>query len=152
MTQRVFFTLLFTVALLAAPVGAAADAGTGKQIFHLGEAPGDLPFSPAILVKGTLYISGQLAVDPSSGRFIDGSMAEQADRVIRNIEILLKKAGFTLTDVVQTTVFISDFKEFGEFNGVFRRWFPSAPPTRATVEVAGLARDAKIEIAAVAVK
>jgi 2-iminobutanoate/2-iminopropanoate deaminase len=79
-------------------------------------------------------------------------MTEEATRVIKNIEILAKKAGMGLSDVVQTSVFISDFEEFAEFNKVFRSFFPNQPPTRATVEVSALARGAKIEIAAIAVE
>ena len=123
-----------------------------KQIFYLGDEPGNLPFSHAVLMKGTLYISGQLAVDPATGKFVSGTMTEEATRVIQNIQILAKKAGMDLSDVVQTSVFISDFKEFAEFNKVFRSFFPNQPPTRATVEVSELARGAKIEIAAIAVK
>ena len=123
-----------------------------KKIFHLGDKPGGTPFSPAVLANGTLYISGQLAVDPATEKFAAGTKTDEANRVIKNIEKKKKKAGMDLSDVVQTSVFISDFKEFAEFNTVFRSFFPSQPPTRATVEVSELARGAKIEIAAIAVK
>ncbi len=123
-----------------------------KKVFFLTEKPANLPFSPAILVKDTLFISGQLASDPVSGKFLGGTMAEQTERIIKNIEILLKEAGMDLSHVVKTTVFITDFNEFAEFNAVFRKRFPQDPPTRATVQVAKLARGAKIEISAVAVR
>ncbi len=123
-----------------------------KAIFHMSEKPMDLPFSPAILIYDTLFISGQLAVDPATGKYEGGTMAEQAERIIKNIEILLKKADMDLSHVVKTTVYIQDFGEFGEFNTVFRKMFPEDPPTRATVQVAKLARDAKIEISAIALK
>jgi 2-iminobutanoate/2-iminopropanoate deaminase len=123
-----------------------------KKIIHLTEKPGKSPFSPAILIDDTLYISGQLARNPETGEFEGETMAEQAELVIRNIEILCKKAGMALSDVVATTVFISDFSEFREFNSVFVKMFPENPPTRATVQVARLAFDAKIEISAIAVK
>ena len=123
-----------------------------KTIFHTTDKPMDLPFSPAILIRDTLFISGQLAVDPVTREFKGGTMAEQAERIIKNIEILLKKADMDLSHVVKTTVYIQDFEEFGEFNTVFRKMFPKAPPTRATVQVAKLARDAKIEISAIALK
>ena len=123
-----------------------------KKVFYLTDEPTDLPFSPAILVNETLYISGQLATDPATGKFQGGTMAEQAEQIIKNMEILLKKAEMDLNHVVKTTVYITDFNEFGEFNAVFRKMFPVDPPTRATVQVAKLARDAKIEISAVAVR
>jgi len=125
---------------------------TTKKVISLREGPVTSPFSPALLVGNTLYISGQLAIDPETGKFIDGSMAQQAERIIKNIELLLKKAGMDLSHVVQTTVFITDFNEFGEFNQVYKKMFPQPAPTRATVQVVRLARGAKIEIAAVAVK
>jgi 2-iminobutanoate/2-iminopropanoate deaminase len=146
-----FMVLVFVCCVFAArtPV---EGGGAEKKIFHLGDKPGGTPFSPAVLYKGTLYISGQLAVDPATGKFTPGTMTEEATRVIKNIEILAKKAGMGLSDVVQTSVFISDFEEFAEFNKVFRSFFPNQPPTRATVEVSALARGAKIEIAAIAVE
>ena len=125
---------------------------TTKKVISLREGPVRSPFSPALLVGNTLYISGQLAIDPETGQFIDGSMAEQTARIIKNIELLLKKAGMDLSHVVQTTVFITDFNDFSEFNRVYKKMFPQPAPTRATVQVVRLARGAKIEIAAVAVK
>jgi len=125
---------------------------TTKKVISLREGPVRSPFSPALLVGNTLYISGQLAINPETGQFIDGSMAEQTARIIKNIELLLKKAGMDLSHVVQTTVFITDFNDFSEFNRVYKKMFPQPAPTRATVQVVRLARGAKIEIAAVAVK
>ncbi len=125
---------------------------TSRQVISLRPGPVTSPFSPALLVGNTLYISGQLAVNPETGEFIGGTMAEQAERIIKNIELLLKKAGMDLSHVVQTSVFITDFDEFGEFNQVYQKLFPKPAPTRATVQVVRLARGAKIEISAVALK
>jgi len=155
MKNRLFVTLtLLSLALsfLFLNCPGAEEQGSAKKILHLGDKSGDTPFSPAILIKDTLFISGQLATNPETGQFEAGTIAQQAERVITNIEILLKKAGMNLYDVVQTTVYITDFNEFGEFNTVYRKFFPENPPTRATVQVAKLARDAKIEISAIAVK
>jgi 2-iminobutanoate/2-iminopropanoate deaminase len=143
---------VFMICFMFFVSGVFAWESSSKKIFHLTDKPADLPFSPAILIKDTLYISGQLAVNPGTGKFEDGSMTQQAERVIKNIEVLLKKAGLDLSHVVKTTAFITDFKEFTEFNKVFRKYFPNQPPTRATVQVSKLARDAKIEISAIAVK
>jgi 2-iminobutanoate/2-iminopropanoate deaminase len=147
-----FFVLGLGIFITLGAESVAQATGAAKKIFHLSEKPANLPYSPAILVKDTLYISGQLATDPETGKFEGGTMTRQAEMVIRNIEVLLKKAGMELSDVVSATAFITDFKEFGEFNRVFRKNFPKNPPTRATVQVAGLALGAKIEVAAVAVR
>lgn len=149
---KFFLVFLLGISTLASFNITAKDRPVSKKIFHLSEKPADLPYSPAILVKDTLYISGQLATDPETGKFEGGTMTQQSERVIKNIEILLKKAGLDFSHIVSVSAFITDFKEFGEFNAVFRKYFPVHPPTRATVQVAGLALNAKIEISAVAVK
>jgi 2-iminobutanoate/2-iminopropanoate deaminase len=153
--KRTIVGIVATAVLLAAvPLAPAAaqDKPEARKYFSLTEAPSSSPFSTAILVKDTLYISGMIAVDPESGKFEEGTITAQADRILKNIEIVLKKAGMDLTNVVSTTVFLTDFGEFGDFNTVFRKWFPKNPPTRATVQVAALARNAKIEISAIAVR
>jgi 2-iminobutanoate/2-iminopropanoate deaminase len=132
--------------------GLAQEKPTAREYFSLSEGPSSSPFSTAILVKDTLYISGMIAMDPETAKFEEGPITVQAERIIKNIEIVLKKAGMGLSNVVSTTVFITDFGEFGDFNSVYRKWFPKNPPTRATVQVAALARNAKIEIAAIAVR
>jgi 2-iminobutanoate/2-iminopropanoate deaminase len=138
--------------LLFSGADAFQENPSSKKVLHLTEKPGNTPFSPAILINNTLFISGQLSINYETGKFEGGTMAEQAERIIKNIEILCKKAGMDLSHVIETTVFISDFNEFREFNNVFVKMFPTTPPTRATVQVAKLAYDAKIEISAIAIK
>jgi 2-iminobutanoate/2-iminopropanoate deaminase len=146
------FLAALVIGLWLLPAAGQGQAQTEmKTVFNLTDEPSTSPFSPAILVKDTLYVSGQLPVDPQTGQLAGTTMAEQADRAIRNVEILVKRAGLALSDVVQTTVYITDFDEFAAFNEVFKKFFPTLPPTRATVQVSKLARDAKIEISAVAV-
>jgi len=155
MKNKIITTLLiisFLLLLCMAGNSFSPQNTSPRKAIFLTEKPIDLPFSPAILVKDTLFISGQLAVDPISGRFLGGTMAEQTERIIKNIEILLKKAGMDLSHVAKTTVFITDFNEFAEFNTAFNKMFAKDPPTRATVQVAKLARGAKIEISAIAIK
>lgn len=154
MKNRFSFNCLFILALavLLVTAGWAEERAAAKTIVTLTDKPSDLPISPAILVHDTLYISGQLPTNPENGRFEGATMSEQAEREIKNIEILCKKAGMDLTHVVQATVYITDFNEFAEFNVVFKKYFPENPPTRATVQVVKLAREAKIEISAIAVK
>ena len=152
MNKKFISLLLITLCILLFLSTESFPQTKTKKIINMTEKKAGFPFSPAILVKDTLYISGQLASNPMTGKFEEGTMAQQTERIIKNIEILLKKADMNLSNVVQTTVFITNFDEFGEFNNVFIKCFPNDPPTRATVQVVKLARNAKIEMAAVAVK
>ena len=107
-------------------------------------------YSPAIRAGNLLFISGQIPLDPSSGELVQGDMAAQADRVMKNVTALLAAAGLDFSHVVRTTVFIADMNEFGAMNDVYARYLVDPPPARATVEVARLPRDVKIEIDAIA--
>jgi 2-iminobutanoate/2-iminopropanoate deaminase len=97
-----------------------------------------------------VYVSGQIPIDPKTGEFVSGGIAEQTDRVLRNVAAVLEASGSGLDRVVKTTVFLADMKEFAGMNEVYATFFPSAPPARATVAAAGLPRDARVEIEAVA--
>jgi 2-iminobutanoate/2-iminopropanoate deaminase len=108
-------------------------------------------YSPAIRAGNLLFISGQIPIDPASGALIDGDMAAQTDRVMKNLTALLAAAGLDFSHVVRTTVFISDMNEFGAMNEVYARYLVDPPPARATVQVARLPRDVKIEIDAIAI-
>ncbi|MHB8055856.1 MAG: RidA family protein [Candidatus Aminicenantales bacterium] len=144
---------LSLICLLASPGPTGAqDKPSERKVITPTDQPANSPFSPALLVGDTLYISGQLGMDPETGKLAGETMTAQAERVIKNIEILCKRAGMDLSRVVETTVFITDFNEFAEFNAVYRKLFPTNPPTRATVQVVKLAMSAKIEMSAVAVK
>jgi len=154
MKRRMFGLALAALflCLIAAGQASSQERAGGKKYFALNDALPKTPFSTAVLVRDTLYVSGALATDPETGKFVEGPIDVQAERIIRNIEIVLKKAGFALSDVVSATVYITDFKEFADFNTVFRKWFPQDPPARATVQVAALAMNARIEISAIAVR
>ena len=108
------------------------------------------PYSQAIRAGGFVFVSGQIAIDPATGQFVPGSVAEQTERVLKNLAAVLKAAGSSLDKVVKTTVFLADMKEFTEMNEVYATFFSEAPPARATVAAAGLPRDARVEIEAVA--
>jgi 2-iminobutanoate/2-iminopropanoate deaminase len=146
----VFLLPLVIFFSLPGPAGAQEKPST-RTVIALTDGPSTSPFSPALLVGDTLYISGQLGLNPQ-GKPEEETTAVQAERILKTIEALCKKAGMTLSNVVETTVFIMDFADFGEFNTIYRKYFPENPPTRATVQVAKLAANAKIEISAVAVK
>jgi 2-iminobutanoate/2-iminopropanoate deaminase len=108
------------------------------------------PYSQAIRAGGFVFASGQIPTDPATGQFVKGGIAEQTEQVLKNLGAVLEAAGSGLDKVVKTTVFLADMKEFAQMNEVYAKFFTSAPPARATVAAAGLPRDARVEIEAVA--
>lgn len=122
-----------------------------KQIIETKEAPGAIgPYSQAVIAGGVVYTSGQIPLDPRTGEFIEGGIAEQTEQVLRNVAAVLKAAGTGLERVVKTTVFLADMSEFAEMNEVYGRYFAVQPPARSTVQAARLPRDARVEIEVVA--
>ncbi len=97
-----------------------------------------------------MFVSGQIPIDPTTGEFVSGGIAEQTERVLKNLAAVLEAAGSGLDQVVKTTVFLADMKEFAGMNEVYARFFSAPPPARATVAAAGLPKDARVEIEAVA--
>jgi 2-iminobutanoate/2-iminopropanoate deaminase len=108
------------------------------------------PYSQAVKASGLVFASGQIPIDPATGQVIDGSIAEQTERVLNNIKAVLEAAGSSLERVVKTTVFLADLTDFGEMNEAYGRFFAEVPPARSTVEVSRLPRDARVEIDAIA--
>lgn len=108
------------------------------------------PYSQAIRAGGFVFVSGQIPIDPATGQFVAGGIGEQTERVLQNLSAVLEAAGSGLNKVVKTTVFLADMQEFAQMNEVYARFFTEAPPARATVAAAGLPRDARVEIEAVA--
>ncbi|MDP3000287.1 MAG: RidA family protein [Acidobacteriota bacterium] len=122
-----------------------------QQIIATEKAPLAIgPYSQAVAHNGLLYLSGQIALDPATGQLIEGDAAAQTERVLENLKAVLEAAGSSLDRVLKTTVYLKDLGEFARMNEVYARYFPENPPARATVEVARLPRDARVEIEAVA--
>ena len=109
------------------------------------------PYSPGLQVGNLIFLSGQVALN-SSGVLVGDDITTQTEQVMRNIEALLGAAGASFADVVRTTVFLSDLNEFNAMNAVYGRYMPDPPPTRSTVQVSRLPRDAKVEIDVIAVR
>ena len=122
-----------------------------RQRIQTDNAPAAIgPYSQAIKANGFVYVSGQIPIDPQTGEFVAGGIAEQTARVLKNLTAVLEAAGSSLEQVVKTTVFLADMKEFAGMNEVYAGFFPIPPPARSTVAAAGLPRDARVEIEAVA--
>jgi 2-iminobutanoate/2-iminopropanoate deaminase len=108
-------------------------------------------YSPAIKAGNLLFVSGQIPIDPATGALVEGSISTQTEQVMRNLGALLRAAGVGFEHVVRTTVFLADMGEFAAMNEVYGRYVTDPPPARATVQVARLPRDVKIEVDAIAV-
>jgi 2-iminobutanoate/2-iminopropanoate deaminase len=104
------------------------------------------PYSQAIKANGFLFASGQVPLDPATGEIIQGSIAEQTERVFENLKAVLEAAGTSLEKVVKTTVFLADLTDFAEMNATYAKFFKEVAPARSTVEVSRLPRDARVEI------
>ena len=110
------------------------------------------PYSQAIEANGTLYISGQIPLDPQTMEFVSDEIEAQTHQCLKNIQAILTEAGYTLENVVKCGIFLADMKDFSAVNAVYGEYFSAHKPARACVQVARLPRDAKIEIEAIAVK
>jgi 2-iminobutanoate/2-iminopropanoate deaminase len=122
-----------------------------KAIISTDGAPRAIgPYSQAIRAGELVFASGQIPIDPVTGEFVPGGIAEQTEQVLRNLTAVFEAAGVTMTQVVKTTVFLVDMDDFAAMNEVYGRFFGSEPPARATVQAARLPRDARVEIEAIA--
>jgi 2-iminobutanoate/2-iminopropanoate deaminase len=125
--------------------------GFTRQAISTASAPQAIgPYSQAIRAGGLLFVSGQVPIDPATGALVDGDIAAQTHRVFRNIGEILSAAGASFDRVVRTTVFLADMNDFARMNEVYGTYFSSPAPARATVQVARLPKDARIEIDVIA--
>jgi 2-iminobutanoate/2-iminopropanoate deaminase len=141
----------FAAAVSMALIGCAAPGV--KTVVAAKDAPQAIgPYSQAIQHGSTLYLAGQIPIDPATNQLNTGSIEEQTRLVLENLKAVLRANGMTMDDVVSTSVFMKDLNDFARMNAVYGTYFTSKPPARATVQVARLPRDVAIEISAVAVK
>lgn len=124
-----------------------------KRIISTTAAPGAIgPYSQAVEANGTLYISGQVPIDPATGKLVEGGITEQTTQVLKNIRAILLAAGYTMDNVVKSTCLLSDMSDFKAMNEVYAQFYTSDQPARAAFAVKGLPLGALIEIETVAVK
>jgi 2-iminobutanoate/2-iminopropanoate deaminase len=122
-----------------------------KEIISTDKAPKAIgPYSQGVKAGGMVFFSGQIPIDPLTGEMVGGNLAEQTHRVMENIAAMLAAAGLDFSDVVKSTIYLTDIAGFATVNEVYGRRFPESPPARSTVEVKGLPRGAGVEIEVVA--
>jgi len=123
-----------------------------KRVIHTDKAPKAIgPYSQAIQNNGTLYISGQIPVNPETGKIAE-TIEEQTEQVMQNISAILKEAGYTFADVVKSTCLLSDMSNFKPMNEVYAKYYSVDPPARAAFAVKGLPMNVMVEIETIAVK
>jgi len=143
------FALILGLALAVLATGQRSFAQERKAI-NLSPSRG-LPFSDGIIAGNTLYIAGQEGTDESN-KLAAGGVGPETKAALDNIEKVLKAAGFELKDIVSITVYLADIHDFPEMNKVYKSVIPDPKPARATIQAAALVNDARVEIAAIAVK
>ncbi|MGS2761983.1 RidA family protein [Sinomicrobium sp. M5D2P9] len=123
-----------------------------KKIIHTEQAPAPIgPYNQAVLAGDTLYISGQIALDPVTGELNLNSIEEETTQVMQNLEAILQAAGMSFENVIKSSIFISDMNNFGKINEVYGRYFSEEnAPARETVEVANLPKFVNVEISMIA--
>ncbi|SDB99191.1 2-iminobutanoate/2-iminopropanoate deaminase [Terribacillus halophilus] len=123
-----------------------------RNIIQTDKAPQAIgPYSQAVETAGTVYISGQIPLDPATGEMA-GTIEEQTDQVMRNLSAILEEAGLSFDQVVKTTIFLTSLDDFAAVNEVYGRHLSEPYPARATVEISKLPKGAKVEIEAIAVR
>ena len=117
---------------------------------HTDRAPKAVgPYAPGVVSGDTLYVSGQIPLDPGSGQLVEGDIKAQTRRALQNVSAVIEAAGFRLVDTVKCSCFLADLGHFADFNAVFAEFFGEILPARETVQVGRLPRDALVEVSAV---
>ena len=138
---------IFSVILLAGSLfSQAVSAGKPEVEYYPVAVDMQLPFSEAVRVGHTLYLSGQLGYDDATGKLVEGGIAAETRKTLENIKATLEKHGSSMAEVVKCTVFLADIAEWAAMNTVYVEYFPSNPPARSALGVSGLALGARTEI------
>lgn len=125
----------------------------GKTIINTKNAPAPIgPYNQAIVINDTIYISGQICIDPSSGNLKNKDLQEETHQVMQNLRSILQDAGMSFNDVVKTTIFLTDMHRFGEINEIYGKYFEGDFPARETVQVSALPKFVNVEISMIGVK
>lgn len=148
----IFFFLFSNFFILSQSKIQTSDT-TSKKIILTEKAPKPIgPYSQAVELDGFLFISGQIAIEPKTNQLITKSIEDETKQVLENIKAIVEKAGYDMSDIVKTTIYLTDLNDFQKVNEVYAEYFSEKPPARETVQVQRLPKNAKIEISAIAIK
>lgn len=124
-----------------------------KRIIKTSNAPAPIgPYNQAVEVNGTLYVSGQVAINPADGQLVMLNIIRETTQVMENISAILKEAGYAFGDIVKTSIFLTDMNNFATVNDVYANYFTDNFPARETVQVSALPKNVNVEISVIAVK
>ncbi|HKL91266.1 RidA family protein [Muricauda sp. NFXS6] len=125
-----------------------------KKIINTPKAPAPIgPYNQAVLIKDTLYISGQIPIDPATGALVEGDIKAETKQSMENLKAILEEVGLTFEHVIKSSIFIKDMNQFAQINEVYGTYFDAdTAPARETVEVANLPKFVNVEISMIAVK
>jgi 2-iminobutanoate/2-iminopropanoate deaminase len=155
-TCELLLALLLFFSISAAqnlPATSAREKSANREVIATKGAPQPIgPYSQAIRGGGLVFASGQIALDPATGKLVEGDVKVQTERVLKNLSAVLAAAGSGMDRVVRTTVFLKNISDFPAMNEVYGHFFTNAPPARSTIGVAALPRDALVEIDVVALE
>lgn len=148
-----FLCLLFTsLNLYSQQSEIALIRPNTKEVITTEYAPSPIgPYSQAIMANGMLFVSGQIALDMKTGKIIDGDIQKESETVMEYLKTIITKAGFSMQDIVKTTIFLTDMNNFQIVNKVYAAYFSSDFPARETVQVAALPKGARVEISVICV-
>lgn len=125
---------------------------TARKVVHTSQAPEPIgPYSQAIWAGDTLYISGQIGLNPGTGNLENGDLETETYQMMNNVQAILQEAGLNLTHVVKCTIFLADMNDFSRINETYGSYFPEAPPAREAIEISKLPKGANVEISVIAV-
>lgn len=134
-------------AILLTALAACGNPGVERKIIATDNAPAAIgPYSQAVMMGNTVYLAGQIAIDPATGNIVEGGIEAETHQVMANIKAVLAEAGFDLSDVVQVQAYLADLEEYGSFNEIYATYFINAPPARAVIEAQRLPKDVRVEI------
>ena len=122
-----------------------------RKIIFSEAAPAPIgPYSQAVLIRDTLYVSGQIAIDQSSGNLVTGNIEDETNQVMKNLGFILKEAGSDYSQIIKCSIFVKNMDDFARINEVYGQYFPLNPPARETVEVSKLPKNVNVEISCIA--
>ena len=133
--------------------GTKPDISMEKKIISTTSAPAAIgPYSQAVLSGNTLYCSGQIAIDPSTGNIVDETIEKETEQVMKNLGAVLREAGMDYSNIVKCSIFMADMEDYAAINEVYARYFETDPPAREAVAVRTLPKNVRVEISAIATK